>query len=291
MTEVVAAPPSKIVSAGREKIALGLSSYKSMCPVTAVSLMALFSRRKLTLLLSQGDAFISHSRNTVVEKFLDTDCEWLFSVDDDVILPFGDANWFRNFSGFNTPEPFASFNVIDRLLSHGKMLIGGVYFGREKHGSPMYGEGKNPAEAAFARSGPHNTIKQTRWCATGCLLVHRQVFLDIEAKFPRLSRARNNGRFHGYTATEHGLLDGIERIRNVLSEGPQTGEKSLRAYQMIEALLAESHHNSALGTGEDVQFCIRAAQAGHQCFVDHGIHLGHVGTEVFGAHNTSIKPK
>lgn len=262
-----------------------------MCPVTGVSLMALFARRKLTLLLSQGDAFISHSRNSVVEKFLDTDCEWLFSVDDDMILPFGDAEWYRSFSGFPIPEPFASLNVIDRLLSHGKSLVGGVYFGRQKFGPAMYGEAKQPSEAAFARSGPRNVLKPTRWCGTGCLLIHRQVFLDIEAKFPRLSRERNGGRFHGFTATEHGLLDGIERVKNMLSEGPQTGEKSLRAYQMIEALLAESQHNSALGTGEDVQFCIRAAQAGHQCFVDHALHLGHVGVEVFGAHNTSVKPK
>lgn len=290
MNEVVATIPPTVRSASVAKVALGLSSYKSMAPQTAISLMGLLARRKLTLLLSSGDAFIAHSRCTVAEKFLETDCEWLFSVDDDVICPFGDAKWFAAQTGFSFPEPFASKNVLDQLLSRGKTLVGAVYFGRTPGGRPTYAEGfKSEAEAAYARSGPHDACKQTRWCGTGALLTHRSVFIDIEKRFPRLSRARNNGHPHFYTATEHRLLDSLEKLRDTLAQGAQTGEKSLAAFQEIERIFAESHRQSNLGQGEDVAFCIRAAEAGHPSWIDHSVICGHVGSAVYGPLNTSWK--
>ena len=39
--------------------------------------------------------------------------------------------------------------------------------------------------------------------------------------------------------------------------------------------------------GEDAAFCIRAAAAGHQPFVDLGLHALHVGYACYGAHNTT----
>lgn len=277
-------------SASVAKVALGLSSYKSMCPQTAISLMGLLARRKLTLLMSSGDAFIAHSRNTVAEKFLETDSEWLLSIDDDVIAPFGDAKWFSSQTGFDFPEPFASMNILDRLLSHGKTLVGAIYFGRTSYGKPTYAEGfKSAEEAAYVRSGPHDVCRQTRWCGTGALLIHRSVFLDIEKKFPRLSRARNNGHPHFYTATEHRLLDQLEKLRDTLAQGAQTGEKSLAAFQQIERIFADSQRQSNLGMGEDVAFGVRAAEAGHPSYIDHAIVCGHVGSAVFGPHNTRTK--
>lgn len=292
MNEVIATTPPTVKTASIARVALGLSSYKSMCPQTCISLMGLLARRKMTLLLSSGDAFISHSRNTVAEKFLETDCEWLFSVDDDVVAPFGDSAWFAAQTGFSFPEPFASRNILDQLLSRCKTICGAVYFGRTPGGRPTYAEGfKSEAEANYARSGPHDNCKQTRWCGTGALLIHRQVFLDIEERFPRLSRARNNGHPHFFTATEHRLLDQLEKLRDTLAQGAQTGEKSLAAYQHIERIFAESHRQSNLGMGEDVAFAVRAAEAGHQSWIDHSIICGHVGSAVYGPHNTSWKIK
>lgn len=293
MNEVVATSPPTVRTASIAKVALGLSSYKSMCPQTAISLMGLLARRKMTLLLSSGDAFISHSRNTVAEKFLDeTDSEWLLSIDDDVIVPFGDAKWFAAQTGFSFPELFASKNILDQLLSRGKTLVGAVYFGRTPGGRPTYAEGfKSEAEAAYARSGPHDNCKQTRWIGTGAWLCHRSVFLDIEKKFPRLSRARNNGHPHFFTATEHRLLDQLEKLRDTLAQGAQTGEKSLAAFQQIERIFADSHRQSNLGMGEDVAFGVRAAEAGHPSWIDHSIMCGHVGSAVYGPHNTSWKTK
>jgi hypothetical protein len=45
--------------------------------------------------------------------------------------------------------------------------------------------------------------------------------------------------------------------------------------------MIKSTRNSQLGMGEDVQFCIRAAQAGHQPHVDLGVMCGHLGSMSF----------
>jgi len=47
-----------------------------------------------------------------------------------------------------------------------------------------------------------------------------------------------------------------------------------------------SDNNSKLGTGEDVIFCHRARQAGHQPYVDLDCVAGHCGSHVYGFDST-----
>jgi hypothetical protein len=81
----------------------------------------------------------------------------------------------------------------------------------------------------------------------------------------------------------------LEKLRDTLAKGAQTGEKSLAAYQEIERIFADSHRQSNLGMGEDVTFAVRAAEAGHPSWIDHGVVCGHVGSAVYGPHNTRAK--
>jgi len=55
---------------------------------------------------------------------------------------------------------------------------------------------------------------------------------------------------------------------------------------ILDAALKQAKANSVLGAGEDVQFCTRAAQAGHQPHVDLGVVCAHVGGMAFGPRNT-----
>lgn len=287
-------PPKTEVSFGSmtsQSLMVAMPSYKSTHPMTLFSLLALLEKRKSHRVLDFGDAYVTHTRNKCADVFLDSTCEWLFTVDDDMIVPFGNAKVFNSYTGFDLPEKFAGLDSIDRLLSHGKTLIGGLYFGRHGHGKPMYAEGcRSPEEAAFARRAPHDMIKPCRWVATGCLLVHRSVFEDIEKRFPRLSRVNNRMGGQWFSPSEHTLMDGVDRVSQMLSNGPMTGEKALKAHEMIEGLKQEAQHNSSLGTGEDVTFCIRAAAAGHQPHVDLGLVCGHIGHIVCGPKNTYPKP-
>lgn len=235
-----------------------------------------------------GDAFVAHSRNTCAARFLDTPFEWLLSIDDDSLPVFGHAHWWKMYCGVDVPDLFAGRNALERLLSHGKTLIGGYYHGRHPKGRGMYAEACNqPSEAAFLRKGPHDIIKPTRWVATGCLLAHRSVFEDIEKKFPRLSRAANGGKGHWYSSSEHTLLARVDEARKLLAKATLTGDDAYAVARVLETAVAEAAGNSSLGMGEDVTFSIRAQQAGHTPWVDLGCLVGHIGSAVYGFWNTT----
>jgi hypothetical protein len=243
----------------------------------AFSVMSLLGRAKTAQtasMLDFGDAFIVHSRNKLADQFLRTKMEWMLTIDDDMVVPFGNAQLFNSFTHFNLPERFAGLHVIDRLLSHGKTLVGALYIGRWEHGKAMYGEGCDPQELKYAKSGPHDVCKPTRWVGTGCKLIHRSVFEDIEKKFPHLARGANGLGGQWFTSSEHDLRAAVEKA--IAMADPAA------AMRYISDALTVSKRNSSMGMGEDVQFCIRATQAGHQAHVDLGCLCGHIGSYCYG---------
>jgi len=241
--------------------------------------------------LNFGDAFVAHSRNSIVDAFLKTDLDYILSIDDDMVLPIGNAEWFKLYSGWKwMGDSFAGLNTIDRLTSHKKSVVGALYFGRYIHGPPVFAEGVNEEVAKMVRSGPHDRLMATNWVGTGCILIHRQVFLDIEKRFPRLARD-NSGKYgQWFTSSEHGIMEGIDRMRDMLSKGPMDGQKAMKAYEMAEGLAAKARQSSGLGVGEDVIFCRRARECGHEVYVDLGLVAGHVGHCCYGPKNTFQRP-
>ena len=275
----------------RRNVLIALPWYKQTNPLTAFSVMGLIDRRRTSISLNYGDAFVVHSRNTLADIFLQTDQEWMLTIDDDMVVPFGNAEWINNYTGMNLPKPFCDFNALDRLLSHGKTLIGGLYFGRWRHGAAMFCEGfRDKSIHAYLRKGPKNEIKATEWVGTGCLLIHRSVFLDIEKKFPNLARSRDAATRGGnwFTSSEHDLSAATDKVLENLdaNRGKWNGDDAFSAFQALTDARAKSKHNSKLGTGEDVIFCHRAKAAGHQPYVDLGLVCGHVGTETYHPYNT-----
>lgn len=276
--EKVWEPPKAVEEAawtGRD-LAILLPFYKQCHPMTLFSLMALWDRSKMRLHVRSGDAFISHARNELAKEFLATDCEWSFWCDDDLILPIGHAAWFKSRTGFNMPDAYAGLHTLNRLRSHGKTLVGGVYFGRSRDGKPMYAEGaNNRSEADWIRQGPHNIVKPTGWVATGCMLVHRSVYLDIAKKYPHL-----DGQW--FSSGESDLLVGAQTAFDALVDGHVEDAKHLLADGLSKAA-----QRSPGGLGEDITFCTRAAAAGHQPFVDCALFCGHVGGTCYGPQNTN----
>jgi hypothetical protein len=280
-----------IAAAQKARVMIVLPWQKATNPLTAFCVAQLLDKRRCSMLMNYGDAFVAHSRNQCADVFLKSDMDWMLTLDDDLIVPFGNAEWYNAHFGHPMPDKFAGLNALDRLLSHGKTLVGGLYFGRSKFGTPMYGEGGVPSESEWARRAPHDVCKPTRWVATGCLLIHRSVFEDIEKKFPRLSRGNSAKGGQWFSSSEHALFECVDRTREMLSAGPLSGDAALKALSMLENGAAEARRNSSLGMGEDVQFCTRAKDAGHQPHVDCGLVLGHLGQNVWGPHNTSPKPR
>ncbi len=274
------------------KVGLMFPWYKSTNPATSFSIMSILDRQKMQVFLQFGDAFIVHTRNKLAESFLRSDCEWALTVDDDMILPCGKADWFNSFTGFNLPEKFAGMHTVNRLMSHGKTLVGALYYGRWAKGKPVYGECNDPNEERWARSGPHDMCKPTRWVGTGCMLIHRSVFLDIEKTFPHLARDAEGNRGNWFTSSEHDLKEASRSALEVLNDVGVTPEVRVReAARLIEESSHRAKVHSSLGMGEDVQFCIRAKQAGHQPHVDMGLVCGHMGNMIFGPkHVGFVKP-
>jgi hypothetical protein len=276
-----------------KKVMIILPWHKNVSPITAFCVAQLIDRRRTSTLLNWGDAFISHTRNHCAEIFLKSNCDYALWLDDDMVLPFGNAEWYRSHTNFDFPDQFMGLNTLDRLMSHQKSLVGGLYFGRHRYGPPVTNEGSaNPQVADYYRKGPYDKIQETRWVGTGCLLTHRTVFEDIEKTFPRIARqGPNKAGGNWFTSTEASLLDQVARVRNALADGPVTAEKGYQALRGLESAIALAQSENSLGVGEDVSFCLRAKAAGHTPYVDLGLICGHIGHCVYGPHNTTPKPQ
>jgi hypothetical protein len=230
----VVSPPASVISFSK-RVLIACPWQKQVHPITAFCISQLTDKRKTASSLSYGDAFVAHTRNHIADKFLETDLEFMLTIDDDMVVPMGDAGWFKTVTGWDwMPDESARLNTLDRLMSHQKTLVGALYFGRHKNGPPVFSEGQIPAAASFARKAPHNQLSLVNWVGTGAMLIHRNVFLDIEKKYPRLSRAQNGGFGQWFTSSEHQVVDGLERIQKMLSEGPMDGIKALKAYEMLD---------------------------------------------------------
>jgi len=274
------ASPTTLIE--NRQVNLCLPFYKTTNPRTLFALMTLFDKRRMALSLDFGDAFVAHSRNKLADQFLRSGLEWCLMCDDDNVPPFGNAALYNQFTGFNLPDKFAGLHGIDRLLSHGKTLVGGLYRGRWPHSKSIFAEGVQLEK--YVDAGPRDELRPTQWVGFGWVLLHRSVFLDIEKKFPRLARKPDGTGSNFFTSSEHDLVEAATLAIQELDRGLDFE----KARELLDNGLAISQRMSNLGVGEDVQFCRRAAQAGHQCFVDLGLIVGHLGEMVYMPGKTKI---
>lgn len=238
--------------AGRD-LSILVPCYKMTNAASAWAWVALaldLGRDSVRMDMELGDAVIENARNKLACRFLETDCQWSLWLDDDIIPPIGREEWFRYMAGppKDYPSEQAAEHVVHRLMSHGKTMVGGLYFGRQKTGVPMFYEGLAVKEVHMQARNPNNRdLLETDWVATGCLLVHRSVYEDIMEKFPERrmldpTQARNCGEFDFFRMEK--------------------------------------------GAGEDVSFCKLAQAAGHKTFVDLGVRAAHVGYCAWSSWNT-----
>jgi hypothetical protein len=91
---------------------VALPWYKSASPLTTFSLLAMADRSRMAFGLGFGDAFIAHSRNKLATQFVNSTLEWMLMVDDDMVLPFGDAAWFNGTTQFRLDDKFAGLHTV-----------------------------------------------------------------------------------------------------------------------------------------------------------------------------------
>lgn len=300
--EVKEAKPIERANWEGKKVVLLQPFYKAVHPVTHFSILGLLERDKMGALMRHNDAFIHHARNVLADQFLETGVEWSFWTDDDMVFPFGNAGWFNHFTGFNLPEKYAGKHTLNALLSHNKSIVGATYFGRNPAGRAMFYEAmlstpESIAENARVHNGPIDELKPVKWCATGALLVHRQVYLDLRKTFPNLAPAHPTESWHYFSNANdaavnkiNGLSEQVTGAYQRVRDGKMDLSEVERLFDDIRTQLEETKmetvKNSRLQQGEDQTFGIRAGIAGHQSYVDLSVHCGHIGFACYGAHNT-----
>lgn len=234
--------------------------YKTTNPATAWSLVAMaldFGKEKIRFDMELGDADISNARNRLASRFLETGAEWSLWIDDDIIPPIARADWFKKICSLNKdfPDHIAGQHVIHRLVHHGKKIVSGVYFGRHPAGPPIFGTGLTNIDHNKLARAMNGQLLETTWSGLGCVLVHRDVYLDIQKKYPELSPEQNPSH------------------RDQLSN--KVWWDFFRKFP---------------GRGEDVSFFERARECGHTIYVDTGLQCMHIGYCAWNATNTNNIP-
>jgi GT2 family glycosyltransferase len=123
--------------------------------------------------ISETGLSIAQARDDLAKKFIGTGREWLYMADTDTIFP-----------------P----NVITRLLKHADedhLIINALLYANGHPPFPMMYE--RMADTSSGGAGVFRVID--KWepksmvrvdgTGAGCMLVHRDVFLEIEKRFPR----------------------------------------------------------------------------------------------------------
>lgn len=175
---------------GRE-IFIGFPAYKATNPATTWTLIAMMhdlGREKMCFDIRMGDAMIYHARNELAMLFLASPANWLLFVDDDMVLPIGRPATTRQLCRLpqTYPDYPLSLHAAHRLMGHGKTIVGATYFGRHIGGSAICSLMHDPSFLSAAASFD-DRVMPCDWIGTGCLLIHRSVFTDIQAKFPELA--------------------------------------------------------------------------------------------------------
>lgn len=286
--------PEEAAWAGKE-VFLACPFYRTTNPRTMFSVLAVWDRPKFGFRSRFGDAFIEHARNQLAEDFKSSGlpvCQW---IDDDMVFPCGNPGIYLEYTKIPMPAAFAARHGVNRLRSHGKSLVGGLYYGRWEHGRAMYAEAMlNPSEDARSRTYV-DQIQPTEWVGTGFLQHTREVLLDIEKTFPHLQPRTGNDNWGYFSRTADNLARRFSEIQvladalpaAIASSAEAAGKAAEDLLRLIRTAQEEFVRLDRVTRGEDQTFCARAKEAGHQPYVDLGCICGHVdGSVVYGPHNT-----
>lgn len=228
-------PPAELWT-GRD-VCLCLPWYKETYPDTVMCIMAMWDKTRMRMELRSGDSMITRSRNQLAKRFLNNGAAWSIWFDDDMVFPFGHAGIYATMTNMrNVADKFMGLNTIERLISHGKSIVGGCYWDR-KGGGKLIAGGSEPILSPI----PSDRLQAVKFVGTGCLAIHRQVFLDIATKFPEAMSPDSLGN-------ECGFFTNIQTPQRMM--------------------------------GEDESFAWRATEAGHPSWLDLAILCGHIGSSI-----------
>jgi hypothetical protein len=178
---------------GKADVLICTPVLERMTPPYAAMLGVLNKRYELGFTF-QGDTLINRSRNYLAKRFLESGCKWSLWIDSDIAAPVGHRDWFKSvLRCTNIPDEFLEYEVFSRLQSHGKPIVGGLYASRQWQGKLVIQPEIHPRDhndkllCNEIRRGTARGLVPVDWIAFGCALVHREVFLEVQRRFPILA--------------------------------------------------------------------------------------------------------
>lgn len=178
---------------GPDHLYIGMPLYENIEKLTFITLlrcMKLYGMEKISI-IPVVRTLIDEARNTIAQRFLKTNAEWLVMLDSDMILPCGSGQILRKM-GLELPEPKASRNAIARIMSHpkDKRIVGALYQNRRPSYKPAveiaYRSSQEEARMrGFFETDPKKQSKgdgleETGWIGFGMVRIHRSVFLEMQ---------------------------------------------------------------------------------------------------------------
>jgi hypothetical protein len=143
---------------------------------------------------TQADTMIVRSRNMLAQRFLKSNATWSLWLDSDIAAPIANPDWYRWVTASVTiSDDLTRHDVLEKLEMHNKAVIGGVYASRRYHGRLVIQPEINPRShedkllCNDLRRGITRGLQEVDWIGFGCALVHREVFLEIQRRFPELA--------------------------------------------------------------------------------------------------------
>lgn len=174
-------PQKKAAWEGRD-VCLCLPTYGQVPEEHHFNMMCLIARYRMALRVEHrgNDSMIARSRNQLAKRFLRTGATWSVWLDSDMVFPMGHAGAFMTQTNMrNLPEKYLAMQTIERLISHGKTMVGGCYWDRMGTGKLIAG-GNQPIISPI----PSDNLAAVDFVGTGCLAIHKDVFAAVAAKFP-----------------------------------------------------------------------------------------------------------
>jgi hypothetical protein len=244
----------------RTKLYLGVPCYGTQEPEWWASLAAhtavLGQQFDLTVAVASTMA-TDHNRNDITDKFLKSDAEWLFWIDADTVVPIG---------------------AVTRLMSLGKTLASGLYYGKNPPHNPIAYVKYNKAYIAIEKTQTweRGEILPVDASGMGCLLTHRSVYEDIQKNFTVLQRVGG-----GLLPVHKNDIEGAFSDTHEHDGKVYKGQLRTRMTEPTIENYKYPYFGLEFGRTEDIWFFELAARVGHKVWLDTSLECGHLRAKAF----------
>jgi hypothetical protein len=141
-----------------------------------------------------SDTVIHRSRNMLAHRFLASGAAWSLWLDSDMVAPVANPEWFRWITNSQViPDEVGRYDFLEKLMGNGKAVVGGVYASRRYMGQLVIQPEIKPRShedkllCNDIRKGTARGLVEVDWIGFGCALIHREVFLEVQRRFPQLA--------------------------------------------------------------------------------------------------------